>query len=192
MLGTLLRAQRGSVHNLKKRHLVRFSFHSVGNCVSVGHVNGLLGMVFFSAGAAKLTGRGGGSRNGRGGGGGGSGRLVEDAIFVTSGLVANQLALGLRAQLRGLAFPSALGFLAERRALGFGGGAGSSADGGTADSFAFGAVSALAHLLGASHRADGFLAVNFAFGTGTRFAVHLALGSGADGMAFGRAHGIIA
>ena len=107
-------------------------------------------------------------------------------------MFASELAFGLGAESGGLAFPGALGFLAERSTVGFGGSAGSSADSGAADGFTGWAVVHFAHLLGASDRADGFFAVNFTFGAFRGFAVHLAFGASAHRVAFGGADGVVA
>jgi hypothetical protein len=134
------------------------------------------------------------SGTGRAGSGARAARLValtEDLVLITGGFLAGQLALGLGAELRGLALPGALGLLAQRRAVGLGGSASGTADSGSADSLASGAILHLTHFLGASHRAHGFLAVNFTLGALSGLAVHLALRASANRVALGRADRVV-
>jgi len=121
-----------------------------------------------------------------------SSRRTELFLFRAAGLFTGKLTFGFRAESGGLTFPGTLSFLAQRSAVGFRGSTGSSADGGTADSFTSWAVFHFAHLFRTTDGAHGFFTVNFAFGTFGGFAVHLALRTSADGVAFGRAHRVVA
>jgi len=112
--------------------------------------------------------------------------------LLAGGLLALELALGLGA-VGGLdALVVAGELLADGRALGLGSLAGGVAAGGLADGLALGAALLLAGVLGAADGADGLLAVDGALGAGGLLTLHLALGALADGVADGRAGGVVA
>jgi hypothetical protein len=120
-------------------------------------------------------------------------RLSGLGLLVSArGLLANEFALGTRAESRLLALPVALGLFAHGSADGVGGSASSAALSGSADSLALGAVSGFAQILRATNVALRLIAVNLAGSAGGLLAVNLALRTLAHRVALGRARGIIA
>jgi hypothetical protein len=170
--GTILLFGGHGVHNLQKRKFGVDQGNVVGGSMGISRFEGKSGSILVARAALCSI-------------------RTEDGRILASGFLASQLALGFRAQSRGLAFPCTLGLLTERRTVGLRGGASCSADSGSADSLASRAVLLLAHILRASHGADRFFTMHLALGTFCRFAVHLALGSCTDWMALSRADGII-
>jgi len=113
-------------------------------------------------------------------------------LDIASGLLALKLALGAGAGGGLGARPRARGFLAEGSAVGLGGNARGVALSRGANSFALRAVSFLAQILGAADGALGLLTVHSALGAFGLLALHFTFGASADGVAHGRASGIIA
>jgi len=116
------------------------------------------------------------------------GRLLVSAGW----LLADELALGARAESRLLALPVALSLLAHRSAGGLRSSAGSAALGRGADSLALGAVVGLAEILRATNIALRLVTVDLAGSAWSLLAVDLALRSLADRVALSRARGIVA
>jgi len=107
-------------------------------------------------------------------------------------LLTLKLAFGLGAESGLLAFPVASSLFAFRNANRLGGNALGVAFRSFANSFAFGAVFLLAHILGAMHTAGRALAVNCALGAFRLFAFHLAFRALANRMALCRALWVVA
>jgi len=122
----------------------------------------------------------------------GRGSVLGNIFDVTGGLLALKLALRAGAGGGLGARPVALGLLAQGRALGLGGDASGVASGRGADGLALGAVTSLAHVLGAANRTLRLVAVNLALGTLELLALLLALRARADRVADGRALRVIA
>jgi len=113
-------------------------------------------------------------------------------LDVACGLLALQLTFGTRASGGFGARPRARGLFAQRGTVGFGGNTSGVALSRGANGFTLGAVSFFTQVLGASDRAFGLLAVNSAFGAFGLLALHFAFGASADGVADGRASGVVA
>jgi len=123
------------------------------------------------------------------------GRALAAFLFVfdvTGRFGALQLAFRARAGRRFGARPRARGLLAQRRTVRLRGNARRVALSRSANSFTLRARFLLAHVFRATNRALGLLAVDSAFGAGGLLALHFTLRSCTNGVADGRARGVIA
>jgi len=119
-------------------------------------------------------------------------RIARAALlFLASGLLALELALGALAVGRLDTLVVAFEFLANRRAFGFGGSAGSVALSRGANGLALGAILLLTIVLRATNGANGAFAMNHTLGTLSLFASHLTLGASTHRVANSRALRII-
>jgi len=112
-------------------------------------------------------------------------------LVSTSRLLTHELTLGARAEGRLLTLPVALGLFAHGGTHGVRSGTGSTTLSGSADSLTLGAVSLLAHVLGASHVTLRLVTVNLTSSTRSLLTMNLALRSLTYRMTLSRADWII-